>query len=114
MDNTIIGVKSLQTKNGTVNTKSRRNVVGIATGYVQDDRGVRDQSPGGVKNFLLTISSMQALERTKIPIQWAQRALSSGVKREESETDHSPPTSVEVNKIWIYTYTPHTPSWPSA
>jgi hypothetical protein len=31
------------------------------------------------------------------------RALSPRVKR---EADHSPPTSVEVKKIWIYTSTP--------
>jgi hypothetical protein len=32
-----------------------------------------------------------------------------GVKRPEREADHSPPTSAEVKKKWIYTYTPHTP-----
>jgi hypothetical protein len=29
----------------------------------------------------------------------------SGVKRPGREADHSPPTSVEVKKIWNYTYT---------
>jgi hypothetical protein len=33
-------------------------------------------------------------------------ALSSGVKRQGLEADHSTPTSVEVKKIWIYTPTP--------
>jgi hypothetical protein len=27
------------------------------------------------------------------------------------EADHSPPTSAEIKKIWIYTSTPHKPSW---
>jgi hypothetical protein len=31
---------------------------------------------------------------------------SSGVKRPELETDHSPPTSAEVKKTWIYISTP--------
>jgi hypothetical protein len=29
-----------------------------------------------------------------------------GVKRTGREVDHSPPTSVEVKKMWIYTSTP--------
>jgi hypothetical protein len=29
-----------------------------------------------------------------------------GVKRPGRETDHSPPTSAEVKKMWIYTSTP--------
>jgi hypothetical protein len=40
------------------------------------------------------------------PIQWISRALSLGVKRPEHEVDHSPPTSAEVKKTWIYTFTP--------
>jgi hypothetical protein len=41
-------------------------------------------------------------------------ALSPGVKRPGREADQSPPASVEVKKMWIYTSTPHTPSWRSA
>jgi hypothetical protein len=37
-----------------------------------------------------------------------------GVKRLGHEADHSPPASAEVKKMWIYTSTPHTPSWRSA
>jgi hypothetical protein len=33
------------------------------------------------------------------------RALSTGVKRQWREADHSPPTSSEVKKIWVYTST---------
>jgi hypothetical protein len=33
-------------------------------------------------------------------------ALSPGVKRPGREAGHSPPTSAEVKKIWIYTSTP--------
>jgi hypothetical protein len=35
-------------------------------------------------------------------------------KRPGREVDHSPPTSAEVKKMWIYTSTPHTPSCRSA
>jgi hypothetical protein len=30
----------------------------------------------------------------------------TGVKRQGLETDHSPPTSAEVNETWIYTSIP--------
>jgi hypothetical protein len=33
-------------------------------------------------------------------------ALSPGVKRPGREVDHSPPTSAEVKKMWIFTSTP--------
>jgi hypothetical protein len=33
-------------------------------------------------------------------------ALSPGVKRPEREVDHSPLTSAEIKKMWIYTSTP--------
>jgi hypothetical protein len=43
---------------------------------------------------------------TQPPIQWVPGALSLGVKRQGRETDHSPPTSAEIKKAWIYTATP--------
>jgi hypothetical protein len=42
----------------------------------------------------------------KPPIQWIPGALSPGVKRQGREADHSPPTSAEVKKMWIYISTP--------
>jgi hypothetical protein len=44
--------------------------------------------------------------RSQPPIQWVLWALSAGVKREESEADHSAPTSAQVNKTWTYSLTP--------
>jgi hypothetical protein len=38
------------------------------------------------------------------PIQWVPGR----------EADHSPTSGVQVKKTWIYTSTPHTPSWCSA
>jgi hypothetical protein len=50
--------------------------------------------------------SPQCLWSSQPPIQWVPGALSSGVKRQGREADHSPPTSAEVKKISIYTSTP--------
>jgi hypothetical protein len=61
--------------------------VGIATGYGLDDLGVGVRDPVGP---------------TQPPIQWVPRAVSTGVKRQGRETDHSAPTNAEVKKMWIY------------
>jgi hypothetical protein len=66
----------------------------------------RSSSPGKVKNFLLSTLSRPTLVFTQPPIQWVPGALSSRVKRPGRESDHSPPTSAEVKKMWIYTSTP--------
>jgi hypothetical protein len=65
----------------------------------------RSSSPGRVNNFLFCKSSRLALGSTQPSIQWVPRD-SSGVKRPGREADHSPPTSAEVKKMWIYTSTP--------
>jgi hypothetical protein len=66
------------------------------------------------KNFHFSKSSRPALGFTQPPIQQVPGALSPGVKRLGREADHSLSTSAEVKKMWIYTFTPHTPSWRSA
>jgi hypothetical protein len=81
------------------------SAVGIAIGYGPDDRGVGVPSPGRVKNFLFSKSSGLALGSTQPPIQWVPGALSPGVKRPGREADHSPPTSAQVKKMWIYAST---------
>jgi hypothetical protein len=62
----------------------------------------QSSSPGRVKNFLFCTSSRPALGPTQPPIQRVPGAVSSRVKRPEREVDHSPPTSAEVKKMWIY------------
>jgi hypothetical protein len=84
--------------------RSRDSVVGIATSYVLDDRGVGGRVPVGSRIF--SKSSRPALRSTQPPIQCLSGTLSPGVKRPGREVDHSPPTSAEVNKMWIYTSTP--------
>jgi hypothetical protein len=54
---------------------------------------------------MFSILSRPALGSTRPPIKWVP-GLFPGVKRQGREADHSPPTSAEVKKMWIYTSTP--------
>jgi hypothetical protein len=85
--------------------RSRDSAVGIATGYGLEDRGSEFETRWG-KNFHFSTSSRPALGPTQPPIQWISEALSPGIKRPGREDDHSPPTSAEVKKVWIYISTP--------
>jgi hypothetical protein len=76
------------------------SVVGIATSYGLDDRWVGVRVPVDWRIF--SKSSRPALRSTQ-RVPWA---LYPGVKRPGPEVDHSPPTSAEVKKMWIYTCTP--------
>jgi len=64
----------------------------------------------GLGIFLFTTASRTALGVTQPPIQWVREALSLGVKRPGSETDHSHPSSVEVKNAWSCTSTSNTSS----
>jgi hypothetical protein len=75
---------------------------------------VRSSSTGRVNNFFFSTSSRPALGCIQPPIHLVPRALSPGVKWQGREPDHWPVACAEVNKIWIYTSTPHMPSWRSA
>jgi hypothetical protein len=80
------------------------DIVGIATDYGLNHRGVGVRGPVGSRIF--SASSRPALGSIEPPIQWVPRVLSRGVKQPGREADHSPPTSAEVKKMWIYTSTP--------
>jgi hypothetical protein len=54
-----------------------------------------------LSNFHFSMSSGPALGSTQPPIKWV-----SGTKLQGPEADHSPPTSAEIKKMWIYTSTP--------
>jgi hypothetical protein len=83
---------------------NRDSVVGIATGYGLDDRGVEVRVP--VQSRIFSTSPRPVLGPTQLPIQWVPGAISPGVRRPEPEADHSPPANPEVKKMWIYTSTP--------
>jgi hypothetical protein len=87
------------------NLVGTHSLIGTATGYGMDDQGGRSSSPGRVKNFLFHFF------QTGSGVHPTSYTMGTGgsfprVKRPEREADHSPPASVEVNKMWIYTTTP--------
>jgi hypothetical protein len=81
---------------------NRVSVVFIATSYGLDDRGVGVRVPIGSKIF----SSPRFWGPLNLLSNEYRGDLSPGVKRQGRETDHSPPPSAEVKKMWIYTSTP--------
>jgi hypothetical protein len=85
--------------------QSRYNVVGIATGYRMDDRGVGVRVPVGQEFSLLHVVQTGSGVH---PTSYSMDSGGSfpGVKAAGCESDHSPPASAEVKKMWIYTSTP--------
>jgi hypothetical protein len=92
--------------------RSQDSVVGIATGYGLDYQGVGVRVPVGSR----ILSSPRHPDWLWGPISYPMGTQdpSPGLKQPGREADHSPPASAEVKKMWIYTSTPHTPSWRSA
>jgi hypothetical protein len=70
--------------------------------------------PVGSKNVLFSTASRPVLGPTQPPIQLVTGAPSLWVKRQGRETDHPPPTSAEVKKMWSIHPLPHTSSWTRA
>jgi hypothetical protein len=85
---------------------SRDSAVGIAIGYGLDDGVVGVRVPVGSRIF----SSPHRPDRLRGPPSLLFNVygglFSRGVKRPGREADHSPPTSAEVKKTWMYTSTP--------
>jgi hypothetical protein len=83
------------------NYMSKDSVVGIATGYRLDDRGVGVRVPVVSRIF----SSQRCADRLRGPPNLLSNRY-RGVKRPGREAEHSPTASAEVKKTWIYTSTP--------
>jgi hypothetical protein len=64
--------------------------------------------------FLFSTASRLALGPTQHPIQWVPGALSLGVKRPGSESDHSPPSSTEFKIGGAVSPLPHMYLWRGA
>jgi hypothetical protein len=93
--------------------RSRDSSVVSALCYGLNDLGFEVRH--GLRIFLFTTVSRQALEPTQPTIQWVPGALCLGIKRPGREVDHSPPPSPEVNQkcVELYLHSPNT-SWRSA
>jgi len=60
--------------------------------------------PARLQAFVLHVLHFKILQP---PIQWAQGALSLGVKQPGHEADHSPPSSSEVKEcVGLYLHSP--------
>jgi hypothetical protein len=81
--------------------RSRDIVVGIATGYGLDDRGVGVRVPVGSRIF----SSSRRPDRIWSPSNLLSNGSFPGEKRRRRKSHHSPPPRAQVKKIWIYTST---------
>jgi hypothetical protein len=73
------------------------NALGIASGYELE---LKSQW-GEEISFLYFFQTSSGVHQP--PIKWVLRATSLGVKWQGREANHSPPTSVEVKKTWVYT-----------
>jgi hypothetical protein len=81
------------------------STVGIVTGYRLDDWRVEVRVPVGSR-LLTSLYRPDWLWGPPNFISNGYLAFSLGVKWQSHEADHSPPTSAEVKKMWIYTSTP--------
>jgi hypothetical protein len=78
------------------NIRSRDSVVGIATGYGLDDRGVGVQFPVGVRIFISPRRPDRLWGPPNLPSNGLPGTLSLGVRRPGREADHSPSTRADV------------------
>jgi hypothetical protein len=86
--------------------KSRDSSVGMVTGYRPDGRGVRVWVPVGVRFFSSHVTQTgSGAHRASYPT-GTGGLFPLRVKLQGREPDHSPTTSAEVKKMWIYTSTP--------
>jgi hypothetical protein len=85
--------------------RSQDTLVGIASGHGPDDRGVEVRVPVGSRIFSSPRRTDRLWGSPNILSIGYRGAFSPGVKRPKREADHSPPASVEVKKMWIYTST---------
>jgi hypothetical protein len=84
---------------------NRDSILSMAAAYKLDDWGVGYRVPvGSWISVLQVVQTTSGVHPASYPVGTGDS--SQGVKRPWSEADHSPPTSAEVKKIWIYTSTP--------
>jgi hypothetical protein len=77
-----------------------------AASYGLDDRGIGVPIPVGSRIFFSLRRPDQLWDPPNLLSNGYRVLLPWGVKQPGREADHSPPASVEIKKIWIYTSTP--------
>jgi hypothetical protein len=80
------------------------SAVGIATGYGLDDKESEFVYCWGQEFSVLHFQTSSGVHPPSYLMGTGGPLL--GVKRPGREADHSPPTSTEVKKMWVYTSTP--------
>jgi hypothetical protein len=85
--------------------ESRDSAVGIATGYGLDNQGVGVRVLVGARIYTFPCHPDPLWGPPRLLSNVYGGALSLGIKRPKREADHSPPTSAEVKKTWVYTST---------
>jgi hypothetical protein len=74
-----------------------------------------DSGGGGAWNFSLHHRLQNLTGAHQPPIQWVPESLPLWVKWPRRGTDHSPPSSAEVNEsVELYIHSSNTPSWHGA
>jgi hypothetical protein len=76
------------------------------TGYGVDDLGVGFRVPLGPRIFTSPRHPDRFWGPPSLLSKRVPAAIFPGIKRSSREADHWPPTSAEVKKTWIYTFTP--------
>jgi hypothetical protein len=108
-----LGVNANKTKHMTV-VRSRDSVVGIATGYRLDDRGVGVRVPVGSRIFSSPRRPDRLWGPTQPPIQWVPWALSPGVSGRGVKLTTHLQLVLRSRKCGSIHSLPRTPSWRSA
>jgi hypothetical protein len=83
----------------------RDNAVCIATDYRLEDQGVGVRVLVGARLFICSCRPDRLWDPPNL-LSSGYRGFTAEVKRPRREADHSPTSSAEVKKTWVYTSTP--------
>jgi hypothetical protein len=74
--------------------------------YRVDDLEIGVQFQAEEEMFLFSVAFRLVLEPIHTPIEWVLEDISGGIKWQECEADHSPPSGAEVNNMELYHHSP--------
>jgi hypothetical protein len=83
---------------------SAQSVYRLATGWTT--KGVRVRAVVGARVFFSPRRPDRPWTSQSLLSNGYRGLFSRGIKRQRREADHSPPTSAEVRKTWVYTSSP--------